>query len=199
MSYRIEEKLFINNHGILDFKRFLFNKSAKKIFNPRKVESLYFENDKNQMYTDSIEALTPRKKIRIRSYPSEKNLKFYLETKISSVEGRFKKRELIDEKYFIKLCEIGILDNQYGQCKPNVYVTYQREYFKIGPDRFTIDTDIKYRSYSDNVIGEEINSIVELKTLNFRNIDYLSKNFPFQKIRFSKYCKAVEKCFYKKV
>ena len=82
---------------------------------------------------------------------------------------------------------------------PNVYVMYNREYFKIGPDRFTIDTDIQYQLYSDNVIREEFNSIVELKTSNFRNMDHLSKNFPFQKTRFSKYCNAIDKCFYKKI
>lgn len=199
MSYRIEQKYFMDNYGILDLKKFLFSKSAEKIFNTRKIKSLYFDNNKNQMYKDSIEGITPRKKIRVRSYPSEKNIKFYLEMKIASVEGRFKKRQQINEKNFIQLNEIGILDNQYGQCMPNVYVMYNREYFKIGPDRFTIDTDIQYQLYSDNVIREEFNSIIELKTSNFRNIDRLSKNFPFQKTRFSKYCNAVDKCFYKSV
>ena len=199
MSYRIEQKYFIDNYGILDLKKFLFSRSAEKMFNARKIKSLYFDNNKNQMYKDSIEGITPRKKVRVRSYPSEKNIKFYLEMKIASVEGRFKKRQQINEKNFIQLNEIGILDNQYGQCMPNVYVMYNREYFKIGPDRFTIDTDIQYQLYSDNVIREEFNSIVELKTSNFRNMDHLSKNFPFQKTRFSKYCNAIDKCFYKKV
>ena len=63
-------------------------------------------------------------------------------------------------KNFIQLNETGILDNQYGQCMPNVYVMYNREYFKIGPDRFTIDTDIQYQLYSYNFIREEFNSIV---------------------------------------
>ncbi len=198
MSYRIEEKYFLSNSGILDFKKFLQKKSGKKIFNDRKVESLYFDNNKNEMYNDSVEGLTPRKKIRIRNYPSEKNKKFCLEVKISSVEGRYKTRNFISEKKFIELCDIGILDNQYGLCKPKVFVLYNREYFKIGLDRFTIDTNIQYRQHLDNIIKNESNPIVELKTSNYRNKEYLAKNFPFQKTRFSKYCNAIEKCFYKK-
>ena len=124
MSYRIEEKYFIDNYQILDFKKFLFSRSAKKIFDSRVIKSLYFDNKKNEMYKDSIEGIVPRKKIRIRNYPNEKNIKFYLETKISSVEGRYKKRQEIDEKNFHKLNEIGILDGQYGQCLPKVYVIY---------------------------------------------------------------------------
>ena len=83
MTFRIEEKLLINKENILDFKKYIQNKSAKKIYQRRKIESLYFENANYQMYTDSIEGLTPRKKSRIRSYPETKDNKFYLETKIS--------------------------------------------------------------------------------------------------------------------
>tara|TARA_B110000014_G_scaffold243824_1_gene214476 strand:- start:56 stop:655 length:600 start_codon:yes stop_codon:yes gene_type:complete len=199
MSYRIEEKYFIDNYQILDFKKFLFSRSAKKIFDSRVIKSLYFDNKKNEMYKDSIEGIVPRKKIRIRNYPNEKNIKFYLETKISSVEGRYKKRQEIDEKNFHKLNEIGILDGQYGQCLPKVYVIYNREYFKIESDRFTIDTNIQYQLYSDNVVRNESSSIVELKTSNFKNIDRLSENFPFHKTRYSKYCNAIDKCFYKSI
>ena len=47
------------------------------------------------MYTDSIEGLTPRKKIRVRNYPNSQDAKMYLEVKISSVDGRFKTRKII--------------------------------------------------------------------------------------------------------
>ena len=95
MSFRIEEKLTIDNYKIVDFKSFLSKKTAKQIYQPRKIESLYFDNINYDMYTDSIEGLTPRKKIRVRNYPNTKDKKLYLETKISSVEGRFKIRKII--------------------------------------------------------------------------------------------------------
>ena len=72
MSFRIEEKLMISHEHLVDFKEFIFQKNAKTIYPGRKITSLYFENNKNQMYDDSIEGLVPRKKIRIRHYPAEK-------------------------------------------------------------------------------------------------------------------------------
>ena len=50
------------------------------------------------MYKDSIEGSVPRKKIRIREYPNSRDDKYYFEIKTSSVEGRFKTREVIDQK-----------------------------------------------------------------------------------------------------
>ena len=69
MSYRIEEKLSIDSSSILEFKKYLSSKSVKEIYQLRKIESLYFENNKREMYNDSLEGLTPRKKIRVRNYP----------------------------------------------------------------------------------------------------------------------------------
>ena len=89
MSFRIEEKLLINRKQILEFKDLLFKKHAKQLFPPRKIQSLYFENFKDEMYKDSLEGSLPRKKIRVRNYLHDKNTSLYLEMKISSVEGRY--------------------------------------------------------------------------------------------------------------
>ena len=62
MSFRIEEKLYIKSEHIIDFKEFLIKKSAKKIFHPRLIRSLYFDNLNLDMYNDSLEGLVPRKK-----------------------------------------------------------------------------------------------------------------------------------------
>ena len=44
MSYRIEDKLFFKPKNILQFKNFLTNKSAKKLYDNRIIRSLYFDN-----------------------------------------------------------------------------------------------------------------------------------------------------------
>ena len=75
----IVDKDYIDNL----FKKYLFNKSVKQIYKPRKIESLYFENNNYEMYNDSLEGLTPRKKIRIRNYPDMEDNKLYLEKKIA--------------------------------------------------------------------------------------------------------------------
>ena len=193
MSFRIEEKLLINKNQIVEFKDFLFQNSAHQLFPPRKIQSLYFENFQEEMYRDSIEGTVPRKKIRIRNYPEDKKLCFYYEVKISSVDGRFKTREIINQDKFDHIKKIGIYDNLYGTCRPIIYVLYDREYYQIGDVRISIDENIEYYLYSGRVLGCDENIIVELKASIRKNTDDLINSFPFQRIRFSKYCNVFER------
>ena len=193
MSFRIEEKLFFKSENIFEFRKFLSKESAKTLYTKRVIKSLYFDNLKLDMYKDSIEGSVPRKKIRVRNYPNADDKNYYLETKISSVEGRFKTRKIITKDEFEDLKKRGLLDNIYGTCLPNLYVTYEREYAKINDVRISIDKNISYENFLTNQVYNDSNSIVELKTSIRKNLDELIKTFPFQKIRFSKYCFAVEK------
>ena len=193
MSFRIEEKLLINKNQIVEFKDFLFQNSAHQLFPPRKIQSLYFENFKDEMYKDSLEGTVPRKKIRVRNYPHDKNKTLYLEMKISSADGRYKTRNIIDKNKFADIKKLGIYDSQYGVCRPLLYVIYNREYYKINDVRISVDENIEYYLYSGRKLGYDNNSIVELKAPIQKNKDDLLNNFPFQRTRFSKYCNAFEK------
>ena len=192
MSYRIEDKLFFKPENILQFKNFLKNKSAKKLYENRIIRSLYFDNINLDMYRDSVEGSVPRKKIRIRHYPNSKDKNYYLEVKTSSVEGRYKTRKIIKKDDFESYKKNGIFDSNYGTCIPNFYVSYTREYVKIGDVRISIDEEISYENYLSNSVFFDNKLIVELKTSINKNLDDFIKDFPFQKIRFSKYCFAVE-------
>ena len=192
MSFRIEDKLLINPGNLSHFYEFLNKQSAIKLFQKRIIKSLYFDNQNLQMYKDSIEGTVPRKKIRIRQYPNFKDENYYFEMKTSSVEGRFKTREIIDEEKFLFLKKYGYLDKTYGNCYPNFYVTYEREYSKIKDVRISIDKNIVYTNFLTKKKYLDNKSIVELKTSINKNLDDLTEMFPFQKIRFSKYCFAVE-------
>ena len=193
MSFRIEEKLYIHSDHIINFKEFLIKHLAKQIFHPRTIKSLYFDNLNSEMYNDSIEGLLPRKKIRIRKYPNDNDKNFYLEIKNSSVEGRFKTRNIINKEKANYFEKIGLLDNQYGICFPNLYVSYKREYLIRDDVRISIDSSLVYENYKTNVIYNDLNSIVEIKTSIKKNLDDLIELFPFQRIRFSKYCNGFEK------
>ena len=63
MSFRIEEKLFIKKENLIEFLEFFNKKSAKQVYEPRNIQSLYFDNINFQTYSDSIEGLVPRKKL----------------------------------------------------------------------------------------------------------------------------------------
>jgi hypothetical protein len=116
-----------------------------------------------------------------------------LEIKTSSIEGRFKTADMdFDLK---KIMTIGFFDTNYGICKPIVKVNYQREYYKIHNVRLTIDRHIEYIKLSslENAIYKrhDPDIIVEIKAENFVPIEYLFKKFQFNRIRFSKYSRAI--------
>ena len=192
MSFRIEEKLYLRPENLIDFKKYIYNNSAEKLYKARKIKSLYFDNINLDMYNDSVEGLVPRKKIRVRNYPDDNDNNFYLEIKNSSVEGRFKTRKIIDKIELKKLKNHGILDSQYGTCFPTFKVSYEREYIKFKDVRLSIDKNIIYESYNKNNYFSEKRIIVEIKTSINKSADFLAEFFPFQRIRFSKYCFAVD-------
>tara|TARA_B110000977_G_scaffold188170_1_gene256090 strand:+ start:2462 stop:3064 length:603 start_codon:yes stop_codon:yes gene_type:complete len=197
MSFRIEEKLLINNLQIFEFKDFLFSRNAKILYPNRIIKSLYFDNSSGDMYRDSIEGSTPRKKIRVRNYPNNKNNSLYFEIKISSIEGRFKTSKTIQEKEFEQFKKVGFFDKKYGVCRPQIYVSYDREYFQLDDVRIVIDQNINYLDFRGYKIEKEIDSIVEIKTEFTKNRDDLINDFPFQRIRFSKYCNGYNKLYNK--
>jgi hypothetical protein len=190
MTFRIEEKLYIRSENLIDFRNYLNSKSVKQIYHPRKIKSLYFDNSNLAMYNDSIEGVVPRKKIRIRAYPNTSDKNFYLEIKNSSVEGRFKTRRIVNNKKVDYYKKAGVFDSQYGTCLPNFYVSYEREYSIIDDVRISIDKNLVYENYRTNNVHNDSNSIVEIKTSIKKNLDDLIELFPFQRIRFSKYCFA---------
>ena len=192
MSFRVEKKIYIDKKNLFEFKNYLLKKKTKKIFKKRIVNSVYFDNIKMQIYEDSIEGILPRKKIRIRSYPETENNFFYLEKKISSVEGRYKSKRKISQEDFLKFLNQGIKDSQYGFCFPVLNVRYIREYYQLNDVRITIDNDISYNLYNKDLVKKDLRSIVELKCSISKDLDDLHKDFPFQEIRFSKFSNGVE-------
>tara|TARA_B110000093_G_C12588157_1_gene252868 strand:- start:296 stop:511 length:216 start_codon:yes stop_codon:yes gene_type:complete len=58
--------------------------------------------------------------------------------------------------------------------------------------RITIDINILYNMYNNKIIKDDKNIVVELKTSINQNIDELFEKFPFQEIRFSKYCNGID-------
>tara|TARA_B100000035_G_C20830165_1_gene478314 strand:- start:59 stop:661 length:603 start_codon:yes stop_codon:yes gene_type:complete len=196
MSFRVEEKILVNENDNFLVKKFLKLNSAKKLYNPRIVKSLYFDNNSFDMFHNSEEGIVPRRKIRIRSYPKFNN-KYFLEIKISSVEGRFKKSKEISNIQFLEFIKNGIFDKQYGHCKPKIYVKYLREYYIMKNTRITYDKDIEYLNVKQRILGKEKSKVLELKPNKDKSVDELFLDFPFSRIRYSKYCFGINKFQYR--
>ncbi len=89
----------------------------------------------------------------------------------------------------------GFFDKSYGVCKPVVRITYKRDYYKIYNVSLTIDNHFEYVKLSNWGSGVytkyEPDIIVEIKAGDFVPIEYLFKKFHFDRVRFSKYSKAI--------
>ena len=145
MTFRIEEKLLIIPENKFLFFKWLKENNAKKLFSDRVVSSTYFDNDKLSMFCDTEEGIVPRKKLRLRSYSLKPHAttKTYLETKITSAEGRYKISN--PTTYAKKYLKYGIFDKDYGACFPKIRITYLRSYYSIKNVRLTFDRNINYR------------------------------------------------------
>ncbi len=194
MSFRIEEKLNIDNNNLFLFKKWLNINKAKKLYDGRIVTSIYFDNTRMDIYHDSNEGVVPRKKIRLRTYDNDIDCinNGQLELKISSAEGRYK--STIKNKKINSILKFGLFDKDYGTCKPKVVVSYFRSYFNIFNVRVTLDEKINYRKYGSNLAATKDESfIAEIKSEDVNNLNYIYDKFNFTRIRFSKYCRAIEK------
>lgn len=196
MSRRIENKIDINVNKKIALFNWLKEKNAKKIYETRQINSIYFDNDRYSIYNDSIEGISPRKKIRIRFYGNfDIESKKKLEIKHTIPNGRYKFTNDISEKSTI--FDHGYLDSLYGVCLPKTIVSYKRTYFKLGSERVTFDENISYAKFNNNfknlifVSDEKI--VLEVKSNDFKNIYEIENNIPFKTTRFSKYCESIDK------
>ena len=191
MSFRLEDKLLINNDQLGEFIYWIKKNQAFEIYPPREILSLYFENSNNDIFLDSEEGCVPRKKIRVRTYPNDTNLIYNLEIKINSSEGRYKSSKTLNNESYKKLLNSGFVDKLYGTCFPKVYIRYYRKYFFLWDSRITIDNKINYKSFFSDISSYKDNDIiVEIKSNDTHFKEKLINLFPFQRHRFSKYCKS---------
>ena len=58
--------------------------------------------------------------------------------------------------------------------------------------RITLDSDIIYELYNSRFIKKDSQIVAELKTSINKNLDELAETYPFQEVRFSKYCNGIE-------
>jgi hypothetical protein len=191
MSYRIEKKILLKKNNLIKFNDFMYENKIKKIFDDRIISSVYFDNKYSQSFIDSEEGIVPRKKIRIRYYNYDQ-LKKFKEIKVTDSIGRKKTSKVYD----LNILESSFFDDQYGVCRPKLLVIYKRSYFFFKKLRITLDTNIKYQKVLFNntlktKIYSDDNFVLEIKSNNLKNENYVNTIFPFQFSRFSKYCNGI--------
>jgi SPX domain protein involved in polyphosphate accumulation len=192
MSFRKERKFRLTYYQAQKLKAQLYSNGLEILHPKRQVTSIYFDTSKFDMFCESEEGVMPRKKIRIRWYDEQIN--FTKETKISSIEGRFKTT--------IKNCDFAneeeircstLFEPTYGLLKPVLKVSYSREYFQLNRMRLTIDSNICYENLGsiDNMFMKDPEQVMELKIPDFLSDDYYQQVIPYPTTRFSKYCRGI--------
>jgi hypothetical protein len=191
LSFRKEKKYRVTISDYHKFQDQLYNQGMLKLFESRFVKSIYFDTADLKMFRDSEEGVLPRKKVRIRWYNNEKI--FTLENKISSVEGRYKVTNKLDNNVLNNglLCNSRI-DRMYGAIYPVLKVSYERSYFMFNQMRITFDKNIIYENlkYVNKRKYYESERVIEIKIPPNCSDDFLEKYIQYPTTRFSKYSRG---------
>ena len=192
MSFRKEKKYKLTYSDQKILKKTLFNKGMKILYPKREINSVYFDTDNFDCYLNSEEGVLPRKKIRVRWYNQNRS-KIFKETKISSIEGRFKINKPFLDQNILFENDYQIIDNEFGILKPKTMITYNREYFVLDNLRLTFDSDINYKNLSalNNLNFRDNECVLEIKANYNTYDDYIEKIIGFPTTRFSKYSRSI--------
>ncbi len=192
MSFRIELKIPATGSNMYQIKEQLLQKGMTILYPSRQIQSTYFDNRTKEMFNDSEEGSLPRKKIRIRHYPNDSDIKYSLEIKTSSIEGRFKTITPLTRLEVNKLENNGYFDTHYGVTYPTVIVSYIREYFNYKGVRITFDSNIEYNNSLNREIKVNDNRcVIEIKANANEDMNFLLDLISVPLKRFSKYSNAV--------
>ncbi len=192
MSFRKEKKYRLTYSDQKILKKTLFYKGMKILYPKREINSVYFDTDNFDFYLNSEEGVLPRKKIRVRWYNQNRS-KIFKETKISSIEGRFKINKPFLDQNILFENDYQIIDNEFGILKPKTMITYNREYFVLNNLRLTFDSDINYKNLSalNNLNFQDNECVLEIKANYNTYDDYIEKIIGFPTTRFSKYSRSI--------
>ena len=200
---RYERKyLSFRNEGYI-FKKFLIKNNFRNIFDKRVINSIYFDTTNLKFFTENIEGISRRKKVRLRWYNNDfaksileiKNKKEFLVWKENfpiNINDDINFNFLNLKKNFLNKIYIFKKFNLI----PKIKISYSREYFlsSCGNFRATVDTDLSMnKNLKSKILPHFMNrDILEFKYNQDR--DTLFRNFVNDvgiKFRFQKYSKYV--------
>lgn len=192
MSFRSEYKFRFTNYEQKFFQQQLLSDGMIMLYPPREISSTYFDTYSYQSFFDSEEGILPRQKTRIRSYPKTSQ-NFFLEKKISAVEGRYKESKMISSQS-VEYCLKNGINNSCGALRPVIEVSYSRKYFLYRGMRVTFDNDIFYKKIGSlsSCCARDPECVVEVKVPKNSEDDFIHRFFQLPTRRFSKYCRGLE-------
>ena len=193
-----QEIKFITNS--IKFKNIISQCNLNKLYESRMIYSIYFDTHDYKLFRLSEEGVSPRYKVRLRSYDYNfdkinleiKKKKNYLREKIVVKDIIYNKNSLRNN-----LIKLGITENLL----PVLQVSYERKYYNSYFGRITFDSNIKYTKVNDNLKNILPSSKDDLEVLEVKNNNQYDKYQVMQflnlkEIRFSKYCQGINKIIF---
>ena len=188
--YRYELKYILNSNSVNEsIKLILIDARAKKKYNDRIVNSIYFDDLNFTNANDNLIGLSNRKKFRLRWYNN--NAKLFFEKKIKKNRLNYKKilpisfnDKKISNLSFFEINEIfqrqvlkkhKIISNYL---KPTLGIKYLRNYYENNEGiRITVDNDINfYQTISNTKINEVIYTKYNFSVLEIKFQPHLLKH-----------------------
>lgn len=215
-SERYEIKFILNTHEIFEFKQMLIlDTSFKEMFNPRIVNSIYFDDVNNMSAADNLAGISKRKKYRLRWYGNSLCDPINFEVKIRKNKIGYKEYFNLPDEHknlnklklhnIAKMFENALdLKNNHPslQLFPKLQLGYLREYFENTEGiRLTIDDQIKFwQTFEDSYAYhgtplEYDKKIIELKFSKelYPNVVNFLRKTSFLPKRHSKYLVGLAK------
>ena len=218
-SNRFERKFIIPERLTHSIEEVIKSNSAlmRKIFYPRFVNNIYFDNPSFRFYFENIDGVCERMKMRIRWYG---NLKDRIKKPVLELK---QKHGLTGTKSFFRMPSFNLSDiyqpgflsslfqkanldmrkkNLILSLKPTLINRYQRKYFLSLDQKFrlTIDDHLEYfpvsspEQLSSGGLKDSLSMIMELKYSPIYQLESanLTQEFPFRVIKNSKYVRGVQ-------
>ena len=191
---RKEFKFIFNNNQLEDFKFNYKLTNDKKLFEKRKITSLYLDTINYDLFQISKASDIEKFKLRYRQYNDSSDI--YEEIKFSKASGKSKEKKATRYK---NLNEISNKMYKNFNLIPCIFISYEREYYHHYDTRITIDKNILFRSSIKRTKSEVkylfIPNVIEFK-LNSKNKE-IEKYLPKNPIAFSKFTTGIEKLYKK--
>ena len=227
MSYNIDssklrnERKFIFFEPIQSIEKLISFIGAKELYNPRMVNSIYYDTYFHKNFHEAVDGIMRRNKVRVRWYgkvfSAEIHPQIENKSRINQHNYKITKKlksfqsknvfNLINFKKFIhdeknSKDEINFyLNNLY----PSLFVSYHRKYFTFGDIRITLDSDLKFINLGKinffskkNFLSINKKKIIELKYSDKFHFQAkkITKMFSNRLDKFSKYQVGISETFY---
>jgi SPX domain protein involved in polyphosphate accumulation len=188
---RQEEKYFLSQSEVA---LVLSSYGAYPIYPIRQINSIYFDSQDFESFTDSEEGVVPRRKYRFRWYgdAGEIATSGMLETKITMEHHREKTSRSFSFNSFPELAE-SFRDASSSHLRPVCQVSYRRAYFGNSSGlRFTYDFDLITQTLDRTSFKKIPRTVLEIKYSSEVPSAQFASLLGDRKTRFSKYNEAVQ-------